>query len=97
MASAKSAGYKLATDRSSDGPRAGLVIGEEVFDAAKLTGKPAYATEGVLLDENLAGENESRLWSGFLPPMTCAITRAVMGVSKMPSRKWPTKTSDPCW
>ena len=25
---------------SSDGPRAGLVIGEEVFDAAKLTGKP---------------------------------------------------------
>jgi 2-keto-4-pentenoate hydratase/2-oxohepta-3-ene-1,7-dioic acid hydratase in catechol pathway len=51
MASAKRAGYKLATYRSSDGPRAGLVIGEEVFDAAKLTGKPAYATViGILAD-----------------------------------------------
>jgi 2-keto-4-pentenoate hydratase/2-oxohepta-3-ene-1,7-dioic acid hydratase in catechol pathway len=51
MASAKRAGYKLATYRSSDGPRAGLVVGEEVFDLAKLTGKPAYATVlGVLSD-----------------------------------------------
>jgi 2-keto-4-pentenoate hydratase/2-oxohepta-3-ene-1,7-dioic acid hydratase in catechol pathway len=48
---AKNAGYKLATYKSSDGPRAGLVIGEEVFDAAKLTGKPAYATVmGILGD-----------------------------------------------
>ena len=48
---AKTAGYKLATYKSSDGPRAGLVIGEEVFDAAKLTGKPAYATViGILAD-----------------------------------------------
>jgi 2-keto-4-pentenoate hydratase/2-oxohepta-3-ene-1,7-dioic acid hydratase in catechol pathway len=51
MASAKSAGYKLATYRSSDGPRAGLVIGEEVFDAAKLTGKPAYATVLDILED----------------------------------------------
>ncbi len=51
MASAKSAGYKLATYKSAEGPRAGLVIGEEVFDAAKLTGKPAYATVmGILAD-----------------------------------------------
>jgi 2-keto-4-pentenoate hydratase/2-oxohepta-3-ene-1,7-dioic acid hydratase in catechol pathway len=51
MARTKSAGYKLATYKSSDGPRAGLVIGEEVFDAAKLTGKPAYATVlGILAD-----------------------------------------------
>jgi len=50
-ASAKSAGYKLATYKSGEGPRAGLVIGEEVFDAAKLTGKPAYATVmGILAD-----------------------------------------------
>jgi 2-keto-4-pentenoate hydratase/2-oxohepta-3-ene-1,7-dioic acid hydratase in catechol pathway len=50
-ASAKRAGYKLATYRSSDGPRAGLIIGEEVFDAAKLCGKPAYATViGILTD-----------------------------------------------
>ncbi|HEY2534625.1 MAG TPA: fumarylacetoacetate hydrolase family protein [Xanthobacteraceae bacterium] len=44
MARASFAGYKLATFKSSDGPRAGLVIGEEVFDAAKLTGKANYAT-----------------------------------------------------
>ncbi len=51
MALAKPAGYKLATYKSSEGPRAGLVIGEEVFDAAKLTGKPAYATVlGILAD-----------------------------------------------
>ena len=48
---AKGAGYKLATYRSSEGPRAGLVIGEEVFDAAKLTGKPAYSSVlGILED-----------------------------------------------
>jgi 2-keto-4-pentenoate hydratase/2-oxohepta-3-ene-1,7-dioic acid hydratase in catechol pathway len=51
MARNKSAGYKLATYKSSDGPRAGLVVGDEVFDAAKLTGKPAYATVlGILAD-----------------------------------------------
>jgi 2-keto-4-pentenoate hydratase/2-oxohepta-3-ene-1,7-dioic acid hydratase in catechol pathway len=51
MARTKSAGYKLATYKSSDGPRAGLVIGDQVFDAAKLTGKPAYATVlGILAD-----------------------------------------------
>ncbi len=50
-AKSKSAGYKLATYKSGDGPRAGLVIGDEVFDAAKLTGKPAYATVlGILAD-----------------------------------------------
>ena len=38
------AGYKLATYQTSDGPRAGLVIDDKVFDAAKLTGKPDYAT-----------------------------------------------------
>src|SRR5262249_31956239 len=37
------AGYKLATYQTSDGPRAGLVIDDKVFDAAKLTGKAAYA------------------------------------------------------
>ena len=37
-------GYKLATYQASDGARAGLVIDDKVFDAAKLTGKAAYAT-----------------------------------------------------
>ncbi len=51
MAAAKSAGYKLATYRSSEGPRAGLIVGEDVFDAAKLTGKAAYASVmGILAD-----------------------------------------------
>jgi 2-keto-4-pentenoate hydratase/2-oxohepta-3-ene-1,7-dioic acid hydratase in catechol pathway len=50
-ASAKRAGYKLATYKSSDGPRAGLIVGEDVFDAAKLTGEPAYASViGILAD-----------------------------------------------
>ncbi|MGA7787611.1 MAG: fumarylacetoacetate hydrolase family protein [Xanthobacteraceae bacterium] len=70
-AMAKSAGYKLATYKSSEGPRAGLVIGDEVFDAAKLTGKPAYATVlGILADwktaqgalkKAAAGAGKSRL------------------------------------
>jgi len=51
MAGAKSAGYKLATYKSSDGPRAGLIVGDDVFDAAKLTGKAAYATVmGIMAD-----------------------------------------------
>src|SRR5262249_18616948 len=43
-AMAKSAGYKLATYQANDGPRAGLVIEDKVFDAAALTRKPAYAS-----------------------------------------------------
>ncbi len=51
MVSAKPAGYKLATYKSSAGPRAGLIVGEAVFDAARLTGKPAYASViGILAD-----------------------------------------------
>src|SRR5712672_2468676 len=45
------AGYKIATYQTPDGPRAGLVVDDKVFDAAKLTGKPAYATVlGILED-----------------------------------------------
>jgi 2-keto-4-pentenoate hydratase/2-oxohepta-3-ene-1,7-dioic acid hydratase in catechol pathway len=45
------AGYKLATYQSADGPRAGVVIDDAVFDAARLTGQPAYATVlGILED-----------------------------------------------
>ena len=45
------AGYKLATYQTSDGARAGLVIDDKVFDAAKLTGKPDYASVlGILAD-----------------------------------------------
>jgi 2-keto-4-pentenoate hydratase/2-oxohepta-3-ene-1,7-dioic acid hydratase in catechol pathway len=45
------AGYKLATYQSADGPRAGLIIDDNVYDAAKLTGKAAYASVlGILED-----------------------------------------------
>jgi len=44
-------GYKLATYQSADGPRAALVVDDKVFDAAKLTGRAAYATVlGILAD-----------------------------------------------
>jgi 2-keto-4-pentenoate hydratase/2-oxohepta-3-ene-1,7-dioic acid hydratase in catechol pathway len=45
------AGYKLATYQSETGPRAGIVVEESVFDAAKLTQQPAYASVlGILQD-----------------------------------------------
>jgi 2-keto-4-pentenoate hydratase/2-oxohepta-3-ene-1,7-dioic acid hydratase in catechol pathway len=45
------AGYKLATYQTPDGPRAGLVIDDKLFDAAKLTGKAAYTSVlGILAD-----------------------------------------------
>ena len=51
MAATKRAGYKLATYKTSEGPRAGVIVGGEVFDAAKFTGKAAYATiHGILAD-----------------------------------------------
>ena len=51
MAGGKRASYKLATYRTSDGPRAGVIVGDDVFDAEKITGKAAYATvAGILAD-----------------------------------------------
>ena len=44
-------GYKLATYQSADGPRAGLVVDDKVYDAAKLTRQAVYATMlGILED-----------------------------------------------
>jgi 2-keto-4-pentenoate hydratase/2-oxohepta-3-ene-1,7-dioic acid hydratase in catechol pathway len=36
--------YKLATYRSSDGPRAGLIVDDVLFDVAVATGRASYAT-----------------------------------------------------
>jgi len=36
--------YKLATYQSPQGPRAGLVVDETIFDLAAATGRPSYAT-----------------------------------------------------
>ena len=38
------AGYKLATYESAQGPRAGAVINDLVYDVAALTGQPKYAS-----------------------------------------------------
>src|SRR5262249_6871018 len=47
----KTDGYKLATYQASDGPRAGLVIEDKVYDAAALTRTRAYASVlGILAD-----------------------------------------------
>jgi 2-keto-4-pentenoate hydratase/2-oxohepta-3-ene-1,7-dioic acid hydratase in catechol pathway len=72
MAGAKSAGYKLATYKSSDGPRAGLIVGDDVFDAAKLTGKAAYATVmGIMAD-----------WKRAEPALKAAAAKAAKGKGK---------------
>jgi 2-keto-4-pentenoate hydratase/2-oxohepta-3-ene-1,7-dioic acid hydratase in catechol pathway len=66
MAAAKSAGYKLVTYKSADGPRAGLVVGDDVFDAQKLTGKAAYATVmGIMAD-----------WKAAEPALKAAAVKA---------------------
>ena len=72
MAGAKSAGYKLATYKSSDGPRAGLVVGDDVFDAAKLTGKAAYASVmGIMAD-----------WKRAEPALKAATAKAAKSKGK---------------
>src|SRR5262249_25887133 len=71
------AGYKLATYRSAEGPRAGLVVGEMVFDAAKLTGRSDYVTVlGIL--------NEWRIAQGVLK-------RAAAGAGKTRAKGSPVK------
>jgi len=66
---AKAAGYKIATYKSNRGPRAALVVGDRVFDAAALTGKPAYATVlGILSD-----------WTSAATVLKKAATRAGKG------------------
>jgi 2-keto-4-pentenoate hydratase/2-oxohepta-3-ene-1,7-dioic acid hydratase in catechol pathway len=83
MAGAKSGsgsklgGYKLATYRSSEGPRAGLIIGEDVFDAAKLTGKPAYSSVIGILEDWKTAEG--------------ALKKAAAGAAKSRAKRQPLK------
>jgi len=43
--------YRLLTYQLSDGPRAGMLVGDIVYDLATMTGRPGYATvRGVLED-----------------------------------------------
>jgi 2-keto-4-pentenoate hydratase/2-oxohepta-3-ene-1,7-dioic acid hydratase in catechol pathway len=51
------AGYKLATYQSMQGPRAGIVVDETVFDAAELSGQASYAgVLGILEDWHRASQ-----------------------------------------
>jgi len=45
------AGYELATYESENGPRAGIIVGESVFDAAELTGQPTYTSVLRILED----------------------------------------------
>jgi 2-keto-4-pentenoate hydratase/2-oxohepta-3-ene-1,7-dioic acid hydratase in catechol pathway len=45
------AGYKLASYQSAQGPRAGAVINDTIYDVAALTGKAGYATVQDVLDD----------------------------------------------
>ena len=76
--------YKLVTYQASQGPRAGLAVGETVFDLAAATGCPSYATmldvlrdwdaaRGLLTDAatNAAKRTQGRPLRGttLLPPV----------------------------
>lgn len=51
------AGFRLATYQSASGPRAGIIMGETVFDAAELTGHAGYGSVlGILEDWPRAGD-----------------------------------------
>jgi len=73
MAGAKAAGYRLATYKSSEGPRAAIIVGEDVFDAAKLSGKAAYATVIGILEDWKAAE--------------AALRKAAAGAAKSRARR----------
>jgi 2-keto-4-pentenoate hydratase/2-oxohepta-3-ene-1,7-dioic acid hydratase in catechol pathway len=76
-AGAKPAGYKLVTYKSGAGSRAGLIVGDEVFDAAKLTGKAAYATVIGILADWKAAEG--------------ALKKAAAGAAKSRGKRQPLK------
>jgi 2-keto-4-pentenoate hydratase/2-oxohepta-3-ene-1,7-dioic acid hydratase in catechol pathway len=60
MKKSKPAGYKLATYQSDDSPRAGLIVGEQIHDAAKLTGNSGYATVLAILQDWKVAEGALR-------------------------------------
>jgi 2-keto-4-pentenoate hydratase/2-oxohepta-3-ene-1,7-dioic acid hydratase in catechol pathway len=47
----KTTGYKLVTYETAQGPRAGIVFRDAVFDSVELTGNPSYATMLGVLDD----------------------------------------------
>jgi 2-keto-4-pentenoate hydratase/2-oxohepta-3-ene-1,7-dioic acid hydratase in catechol pathway len=75
MAAARTAGYKLATYKTNEGPRAGMVIGDEVFDAARLTGEAAYAAVIGIIEDWKAAEG--------------ALRKAAAGAAKSRAKRQP--------
>jgi 2-keto-4-pentenoate hydratase/2-oxohepta-3-ene-1,7-dioic acid hydratase in catechol pathway len=68
------AGYRLASYQSTQGPRAGIVVAETLFDAAELTGEPGYATTlGILAD-----------WPRAQAMLAAALGKAAPGTRAMP-------------
>src|SRR5262245_39852100 len=65
-------GYKLATYQTPDGPRAGLVIEDKVFDAAKLTGKAAYASVLAILADWRAAQGALKKAAAAALPLSRA-------------------------
>lgn len=64
-------GYRLATFQSAEGPRAGLVVGDRIVDAAQATGRPAYATVVGILDD----------WATASAALSAAVAKASGGVA----------------
>ena len=65
--------YKLVTFRAPGAPRTGVVLGDQVFDAAQITGDAAHATMLGLLDD----------WSG-VDATFAALADAVPGAERVP-------------
>jgi 2-keto-4-pentenoate hydratase/2-oxohepta-3-ene-1,7-dioic acid hydratase in catechol pathway len=79
------AGYKLVTFAADEGPRAGIVIGEQVYDAAKLTGRAADATVLGILDDWTAARG--RLAKASASPG--AAGRPLAGTRLLAPIQWP--------
>ena len=45
------ASYRLLTYVAKDGPRAGILLGDQIYDAAALTSEPRYVTVAGILDD----------------------------------------------
>ena len=45
------AGFRLATYQSASGPRAGIIMGETMFDAAAVTGHAGYGSVLAILED----------------------------------------------
>jgi 2-keto-4-pentenoate hydratase/2-oxohepta-3-ene-1,7-dioic acid hydratase in catechol pathway len=63
--------FRLATFVAATGPRAGLVVGERVLDAAEATGVAAYATVQGILDN----------WAVALPRLDAAAKAGGQGIA----------------